>query len=117
MEEIYKICKFSPIFDRANWTRAKNVLKYLRSPVENLNIFYRFASNTRNSRSLPLLETESCNTETFRKSVFKTISYWNTLPKTWSLMDKGKEISLKKFKNMVFDYQTQDRKSDWLKFR
>jgi hypothetical protein len=118
MEDIFFICKLSPIIDRADWTRAKNVLSYLRSPVQELNQFYTFSNNTRCSRNLPLLEVDSCNSETFRKSVrFRTAKFWNTLPKTWELTDdNGKEISIKKFKNMVFEFQMSNRKSDWLKF-
>ena len=118
MEDIFEICRLSPIIDRADWTRAKNVLAYCRSPVESLNKFYEFTDNTRSSRTFQLLKVESCNSETFRKSVrFKTVKFWNSLPKVWNLTESnGNAISLSKFKNMVYEYQKVDRKSDWLKF-
>ena len=118
MEVIFKICKLAPIIDRANWTRAKNVFRYLRSPVECLNEFYTLSTNTRTARSLPLLSVESCSSETFRKSVkFKSTKFWNSLPGSWKLTrENGKEISVNQFKNMVFEFQVENRKSDWLKF-
>jgi len=59
MYSIFKYCKLAPIIDRANWTRAKNVLKYLRSPVQDLNIFancYCFTSLLTFSRSFSSAE-------------------------------------------------------------
>jgi hypothetical protein len=74
--------KFLTIEERALWTRGKNVLSYLKSPVPEFKSFYRLSSNPHSSRSMPLLEVEGCNSETFRKSVkFKSCKVWNYLPK------------------------------------
>jgi len=74
------------ISERADWTRAKNVLKFSTSEVEDLAKVYQFSE--RKVRSMPLLNVLRSNSETLRKSVkFKSISFWNSLPRNWNLDD------------------------------
>ena len=99
------------ISERADWTRAKNVLKFSTSEVEDLAKVYQFSE--RKVRSMPLLNVLRSNSETLRKSVkFKSISFWNSLPRNWNLDD----LSMDQLKDKVFDFLVCKRRSIFVQF-
>lgn len=112
--------KILTVFERSVWTTGKYTLAYLKSSEAEFNQFFQLSLNTRTSRSMPLLQIDSCNSETFRKSVkFRSCKFWNSLPKDWVInSDTGNDkfIDIKIFKNMLETYLVQDRKCIWLKF-
>ena len=50
------------VSERANWTRAKNVLKYIRSDIPRLSSLYTFSERSLKLRLLPLLNQTHTNT-------------------------------------------------------
>jgi lipopolysaccharide export LptBFGC system permease protein LptF len=115
MDTLLRECNMLSINERVDWTRLKNVIKFKLSTVPKLNSFYLFSSNTRCSRTLPLITIESCNSETLRKSVkFKSSHVWNTLPKDWDIQEFLVSGDIGEFKTMVFDYLVEKRKDIWL---
>jgi len=81
--------------ERLNWTLLKNEFCYLNSTVPGLDTFVSVSTNIRNSRTMPLLEVQRHNSETFKKSVhYRTVTVWNSLPKEWDLSESN---SLTKF--------------------
>jgi hypothetical protein len=112
--------KFLTVYERSLWTTGKYVLSYLKSPEEEFNQFFKLSLNTRTSRSLPLLQMDSCISETFRKSVkFRSCKFWNALPKDWTILsDKDSDhfIDLTRFKTMLYNHLVEDRKDIWLRF-
>ncbi len=120
MSDLLLQFKILTIEERAWWTRGKNVLSYLKSPVPEFNSFYKLSSNLRSSRSIPLLEVEGCYSETFRKSVkFKSCKFWNSLPKDMTLFSDTELdgfVKLSDFKETLYDYLVEIRKSIWLSF-
>jgi exonuclease III len=118
MSDLLLKFKFLTIEERALWTRGKNVLSYLKSPVTEFNSFFKLSSNPHSSRSMPLLEVEGCNSETFRKSVkFKSCKFWNSLPKDMTLYSDTELdgfVKLSEFKDVLYDYLVESRKSLFL---
>lgn len=117
------MCNFNllTVEERSSWTRAKNILSFLKSPVEEFRSVFKFSENARTSRTLPLLQIEGCNSETFRKSVkFKSCKLWNSLPKDMNIYsDKESDgfIVKSEFKEKLYDYFTSIRNSIWLSFQ
>jgi len=115
MDTLLKECNILSIAERVDWTRLKNVIHFKLSPVPKINSFFTFSSNTRSSRTLPLITMDSCNSETFRKSVkFKSSKTWNSLPKDWDIQELLESRDLDKFKGIVFTYLVEKRKDEWL---
>ncbi len=112
--------KILTVEERYAWTCGKYVLAFLKSSELDFNQFFQLSLNTRSSRSMPLLQIDSCNSETFRKSVkFRSCKIWNALPKNWIIhSDKDNElfIDLIRFKNMLYNQLVEDRNGIWLKF-
>ena len=89
---------FLNIVLRRNWTLLKNTFASLTSPVPEIASFYCKSSNTRTSRSLPLLQVDRSISESFRTSVkSRSVRLWNSLPKDWSI----ESISSNQFKSLV----------------
>jgi len=90
------------IRDRADWTRAKNVLKFTRSQIPELANFFAFSTRSLSTgRPLPLLTQSSCHSESFRKSVkYKSILFWNSLPDTWDI----NKLRDSKFRDLVYKF-------------
>ncbi len=56
MTELMLQFKFLTVEERACWTRAKNVLSYMKFPIMEFNSFYKFSENSRSSRSMIYLK-------------------------------------------------------------
>jgi hypothetical protein len=70
------------VHERMNWTLLKNAHKYFTSDIPGLQSLFNFSTNTRSSRSMPLLQVERHSSESFKRSVhYRTVSLWNELPK------------------------------------
>lgn len=96
--------------ERADWTRAKNVLKFVKSQVPSLSSVYEFSQRA-SSMTFPRLQVSRSNSESIRKSVkFKSIASWNSLPKTWNLDD----LSSSQFKKAVHDHIVTKRKNQFV---
>ena len=99
------------ISERAEWTLLKNCFISLKTdPSSDL---FSLSTNSRCSRSLPLLSVSSCNSECLRKSVkFRSIKAWNSLPKSWDF----DSLSLSKFKMAVYDLLVARRSDQYFSF-
>jgi hypothetical protein len=69
---------------------------------------------------MPLLELDGCNSEIFRRKVkFKSCKFWNSLPKDLTIYSDTEDdgfVKLSDFKEKIYDYLVQIRKSIWLMF-
>jgi len=109
-------CKLLTIAERHQWALAKNVFAFLSSPVHCLNSFY-VKSNRTSSRNLPLLQLDRPKSNTLKNSVkSRATTYWNSLPKNWSIFSKSRLVSQDKFNEMMFDYLEDQRSSLWSHF-
>jgi exonuclease III len=94
--------------ERVQWSLLKNTFQILfaENPLESMLGFFTLSSNSRTSRTFPLLKVEAFKSETFKRSVkFRATSFWNSLPKTWDISN----TSLAQFKKMIFDHLTSNR--------
>ena len=113
VSDVLEQIRILTIPERAEWTMLKNVfLSLSEDPHIGSQNLFTLSSNTRCSRTLPLLTVDACNSETLRKSVkFRSVKVWNSLPKTWDIQN----LPTATFKKSVYELLVARRSDQFLK--
>jgi len=93
----------------------KNAHRFMTSQIPSLQSMFSYSTNSRSSRSMPLLNIERHQSETFKKSVhYRTVTSWNDLPKDIQFEQEFQsENKLCAFKQCIFDVLVKAREREF----